>query len=104
MDLDLYCKGDPAVDLGNFIAHMTEYSLRTWGNPDALVRKEQILKTAFLAKQSPNNPHLSQAIDIYIILTLLRHIAISWRIPNRHHHIPALIELCGDRLLGMEAN
>ncbi|AGF51128.1 sll1726 [Synechocystis sp. PCC 6803] len=104
VDLDLYCKGDPAVDLGNFIAHMTEYSLRTWGNPDALVRKEQILKTAFLAKQSPNNPHLSQAIDIYIILTLLRHIAISWRIPNRHHHIPALIELCGDRLLGMEAN
>lgn len=104
VDLDLYCQGDPAVDLGNFIAHMTEHSLRTWGNPDAMVSQEQALKTAFLAEQSQNNTHLSQAIDIYIILTLMRHIAISWGIPARRPNIPALIELCVDRLLGMETN
>ncbi|AIE75639.1 MULTISPECIES: phosphotransferase family protein [unclassified Synechocystis] len=98
VDLDLYCQGDSALDLGNFIAHMTEYSLRIWGNPDAMVSQEQTLKTAFLAKQPQNNPYLSQAIDIYIVLTLMRHIAISWRIPARRPNIPALIELCGDRL------
>jgi thiamine kinase-like enzyme len=104
VDLDLYCQGDPAVDLGNFIAHMTEQSLRTWGNSDAMASQEQTLKTAFLAKQPQKNIFISEAIDIYTTLTLLRHIAISWRIPERHSNIPALIELCGDRLLEMETN
>ncbi|MBV5260097.1 phosphotransferase [Synechococcus moorigangaii CMS01] len=98
VDLDLYCQGDPAVDLGNFIAHMTEQSLRTWGDPEAMLNQEQALKAAFLAKQTPINFDLSAAIDIYTSLTLLRHLAISWRIPERRPNIPALIELCGDRL------
>ncbi|ANV84213.1 phosphotransferase [Picosynechococcus sp. PCC 7003] len=98
VDLDLYCQGDPAVDLGNFIAHMTEQSLRTWGDPDGMASQEQTLKAAFLAKQTQINFELSKAIDIYTSLTLLRHIAISWRIPERRSNIPALIELCGDRL------
>ncbi|AMA09160.1 phosphotransferase family protein [Picosynechococcus sp. PCC 73109] len=98
VDLDLYCQGDPAVDLGNFIAHMTEQSLRTWGDPNAMVSQEQTLKAAFLAKQPPESSHLSQAIDVYANLTLLRHIAISWRIPERRPNIPTLLELCGDRL------
>lgn len=98
VDLDLYCQGDPAVDLGNFIAHMTEQSLRTLGDPDAMVSQEQTLKGVFLAKQALGKFYLGQAIDIYAIFTLLRHIAISWRIPERRPNIPALIELCGDRL------
>jgi hypothetical protein len=104
VDLDLYCQGDPAVDLGNFIAHMTEQSLRAWGNADAMAGQEQALKAAFLAKQTQINFELSKAIDIYTNLTLLRHIAISWRIPERRSNIPALIELCDDRLLEMETN
>ncbi len=98
VDLDLYCQGDPAVDLGNFIAHMTEQSLRTWGDPDKMASQEQAFKAAFLAKQGQINCDLSKTIDIYTSLTLLRHIAISWRVPERRSNIPALIELCGDRL------
>ncbi len=97
VDFDLYCQGHPAVDIGNFIAHMTEQSLRTWGNANAMANQEKALKSAFLAKQPSKSLDLSKAIDIYTSLTLLRHIAISWRIPDRRPNISALIKLCGDR-------
>src|SRR5437773_3836244 len=29
LDFDLYCQGDPALDIGNFVGHLTEQSLRT---------------------------------------------------------------------------
>jgi aminoglycoside phosphotransferase (APT) family kinase protein len=32
LDLDLYCLGDPALDIGNFCAHLVEQALRTQGN------------------------------------------------------------------------
>ena len=35
LDFDLYCQGDPALDIGNFLGHVTEQSLREFGDPDA---------------------------------------------------------------------
>src|SRR2546426_9353652 len=29
LDFDLYCEGDPALDIGNFLGHITEQSLRS---------------------------------------------------------------------------
>jgi hypothetical protein len=99
VDLDLYCRGNPALDVGNFIAHITEQSLRTWGDRQALADREQALKTAYLQYYSGREAQaLGEAIEIYTTLTLLRHITISWQIPERRPHIPLLVELCGDRL------
>ncbi len=35
IDFDLYCEGDPALDVGNFIGHLTAASLRTSGHAAA---------------------------------------------------------------------
>src|ERR1041384_6961558 len=34
LDFDLYCLGDPALDIGNFIGHLTELGLRQHENPN----------------------------------------------------------------------
>src|SRR5437016_5599377 len=40
LDFDLYCEGDPALDIGNFMGHITEQSLRTLGDAGALVVRD----------------------------------------------------------------
>ncbi|ABA22053.1 conserved hypothetical protein [Trichormus variabilis ATCC 29413] len=95
LDLDLYCAGNPAVDIGNFIAHLQEYSLRTVGNPQALQEYEDILKTRFLQL---TGDEFSLAIQAYTILTLVRHIYISTLFPERRPFTAALLHLCEQRL------
>ena len=38
IDFDLYCEGDPALDIGNFLGHIQEQSLRSLGDPEALAQ------------------------------------------------------------------
>lgn len=95
VDLDLYCEADPELDIGNFIAHVTEYSLRTHADPAALADVEQALEEAFVARAGEAS---RAAVRAYATLTLVRHIAISRQIPERRFTTPALIELCEQRL------
>jgi hypothetical protein len=95
IDLDLYCAGDPSLDIGNFLGHMIEYALRVLGDPAALVAQETALLERFLMLNST----ASQAsIQAYATLTLARQIAISFRFPDRRHVTPALMALCERRL------
>ena len=48
IDFDLYCLGDPALDIGNFIGHMIEQSLRELGDAHAWAKQEQALEETFL--------------------------------------------------------
>ena len=41
IDFDLYCLGDPGLDAGNFIGHVTEQALRQYGDAHRLARFEQ---------------------------------------------------------------
>ena len=50
LDLDLYCEGDPSLDIGNFIGHISEYSLRTLRNIKALQNREFALLPKFCPK------------------------------------------------------
>ena len=95
LDLDLYCQGNPNLDIGNFMAHITEYSLRTFGNVNALREQEIALKKEFLnlTQQSDN-----QAIAVYKTLTLVRHIYLSNIFPKRRSFTEALLNLCEERL------
>ncbi|NCJ06257.1 phosphotransferase [Synechococcales cyanobacterium C] len=95
LDLDLYCQGDAALDIGNFVAHLSEQSLRTRSHPDAFAAQESALITAFCEHSGDINP---AAIPIYKTLTLVRHIYISTQIPSRRHTTAQLLNLCEARL------
>ncbi len=92
LDLDLYCVGDPAVDVGNFIGHMTEHSLRTVGTPDAFFETEKVLRDEYL--RLSDGTTTADAVDIYKLLTLVRHIYVSTLFPERHAVTSRLLEYC----------
>ncbi|MDZ7622274.1 MAG: phosphotransferase [Candidatus Competibacteraceae bacterium] len=99
IDLDLYCEADPGLDMGNFIGHVTELSLRTRQDPEALIDLEQALEDEFARLAGAAS---RAAVRTYATLTLVRHIAISARIPERRDWTPALLDLC-ERRLGIAA-
>ena len=95
LDFDLYCMGDPALDIGNFLGHLTEQALRLHGPPDALAAAEEALLSRFLELTSPRH---QAAIQIYAVLTLARHIYLSTQFPDRAHLTEKLLALCEERI------
>ena len=95
LDLDLYCEGNPSLDIGNFIGHITEYSLRSLGNIDALQDREIALQKEFIKLSEEKD---SRAITAYTTLTLVRHIYLSNQFPDRRSYTEALLNLCEERL------
>lgn len=118
VDLDLYCQGSPAVDIGNFIAHITEQSLRELGSAAAMGDRAALLQQTYgalfcsqhfpahLAQAQPLEAtnwcfaahHLNWEIELYTVLTLVRHIHISTRIASRQPYTEKLLVLCETRL------
>lgn len=97
LDFDLYCEGDPALDIGNFAAHIIEQSLREHGTPDALVDREKALVSHYLSLSGDECEH-QQSVAVWTTLSLVRHIWISTRIPERCHVTGTLLDLCEQRL------
>lgn len=95
LDFDLYCEGDPALDIGNFLGHIQEQALRTLGDPRALAHVEEALEERFVELSGEQT---RRAIQVYTTLTLVRHIHISTRFPDRQQITEALLELCEQRL------
>ncbi len=95
VDLDLYCKGDTGLDIGNFIGHLTEQSLRMLGDPEVLSDREQALEERFIELGGEEE---RVAIQVYTTLTLVRHIHLSTRFPERSWLTEPLIDLCEQRL------
>ena len=95
LDLDLYCEGNPSLDIGNFIGHITEYSLRTLGNIEALQDQEIALQKEFIQLSAEKD---SRAITAYTTLTLVSHIYLSNQFRDRRSCTEALLRLCEGRL------
>jgi thiamine kinase-like enzyme len=95
IDLDLYCESNPAIDIGNFIAHIKEQSLRTFGDPNRLINCETALEARFTQL---SGQEFQKAIASYVTLTLVRHIYISTQFPERRTFTEALLSLCEQRL------
>lgn len=95
LDFDLFCAGDRALDVGNFVGHMTEYALRRTGDPTALSDREDALIERFVELSGGS---VRPSIRTYTILTLVRHIYLSTQFPSRHHITAALLDLCEERL------
>lgn len=95
IDFDLYCAGDPALDVGNFQAHLTEHALRHTGDASVLAEQEAALADQFARLAGPA---VCRRVTAYALLTLVRHVGLSSRLPERAHLTEALLELCEDRL------
>jgi thiamine kinase-like enzyme len=95
IDFDLYCQGDPALDIGNFTAHLTEMALRLHGSSEALKHHEDaILETYLELGGKEHRP----AIEAYHILTLARHIFLSTQFADRRQFTEPILTLCENQL------
>lgn len=95
VDLDLCARGDAAIDVGNFIAHVTEFALRRYGDAEALASFEDAFLRYFLALSPMVSP---DAVEIYAALSLARHISISLAMPERRQTTASLVRLSRERL------
>ncbi len=95
VDLDLFCEGDPALDVGNFAAHMIEYGLRSFGDPNALEECREALVARYLDLAADV---ALDAIEAYTTLSLVRHIYLSTQFLDRRPFTKTLLELCEQRL------
>lgn len=95
VDLDLYAAGDPALDVGNFLGHITEYSLRMFGDVARLMPFEAAMQRCFLKHDATVS---AAAIEAYKTLTLARLIHISTVIPDRRRFTEAILGLVESRL------
>ena len=94
IDFDEYCVGDPALDIGNFVGAVTEQSVRTLGDPEALVDVERAAEQRFVEIRGERYRPVVRA---YALLTLARQVYVSARIPERRAWIGRLLELCEER-------
>lgn len=94
IDFDLYCRGDPALDIGNFLGHVTEHSLRKTGGPDTLSNREHAI-----AERYAQLAGATVAVANYATLTLARHVYLSTQRPGAPRQLTdGLLELCEQRL------
>jgi len=96
VDLDLYCEGDRALDIGNFLGHLTEQALRVFGDPTALGAAEDELEERFCELAGEG---VRSAVQAYATLTLARHIYLSTVLAERRMLTAPLLGLCEERLL-----
>lgn len=95
IDFDLFCLGDPGLDAGNFIGHLTEQALRECGDAQALRAVERALEDRFVEL---SGERVRAAVRAYTTLTLARHVYLSTQFAERQHTSEALLELCESRL------
>ena len=95
LDLDLSAQGDPALDVGNFVAHLTEQSLRLHGDGAARAAAETAFVEGFHAEGGAATAH---AIGMFKTLSLARLVYISTILEARRSFTPALLKLCEQRL------
>jgi aminoglycoside phosphotransferase (APT) family kinase protein len=95
IDFDEYCEGDPALDIGNFLGSLTEYSLRILGDPDALADVGRTMEERFVEISGQVQ---RAAIRAYAMLTLVRQIYMTTLIPDRRAFTASLMNLCEARL------
>jgi hypothetical protein len=95
IDFDLYCEGDPALDIGNFLGHIREQSLRSLGDPEALADLEVAMEERFVELAGEQT---RPAVRAYKLLTLARHVHLSTLFPERRSFTGSLLELCEEYL------
>jgi Ser/Thr protein kinase RdoA (MazF antagonist) len=101
LDFDSYCKGSPALDAGNFLAHLTEQSMREFGTAEAWKPYERAFRTRFLQL---TGAYFSSSVEIYELLSLARHIYLSTQFVERSFVTEPLLDLCENRMASLQMN
>ena len=95
IDFDLYCEGDPALDIGNFLGHIREQSLRSLGDPEALANLEVAMEERYVELAGEET---RPAVQAYKLLTLARHVHLSTLFRERRSFTGSLLRLCEEYL------
>ncbi len=93
LDFDLFSAGDFELDIGNFIAHITEQGIRFDGDPVSMGDMRRAVIDRAVERGASKD-----VIHTYDLLTLARHIWISTRISERNHITEAVLAECEKRL------
>ncbi len=102
LDLDLYCEGDPAIDIGNFKAHLDELFIRKENELSLfLLNLGKILVDQYLMLSNLSN---RLSINIYEILSLVRHISLSREFPDRLNSTEKLMSVCEKKIYLLTEN
>lgn len=100
LDLDLYRAGDPAIDVGNYLAHIRELALRRHGRGDAL----DAHAAAFLDGYRSAAPLPDRRrVDVLEAVASCRHVFISTRIADRRNTTRAVLAMCEAQLAMLRA-
>jgi aminoglycoside phosphotransferase (APT) family kinase protein len=94
LDFDLACRGDPAVDAGNFIAHVIEHSVRHFRDPERLAAFAGEFRDEYVQRSGVP----VEAIEVYTTLSLARLVTLSRSLPHRESTTNQLLEICENRL------
>jgi aminoglycoside phosphotransferase (APT) family kinase protein len=95
IDFDLYCQGDPALDVGNFLGHVLEEGVRLTADATALREREKALEERFIELAGR---HMLTAVRAYTTLTLARHVYLTTQFPDRVRFVEPVLNLCEQRL------
>ena len=95
IDFDLLCYGDAAIDVGNFLGHIIEQSLRGSGDAATLQNREKVFEQRYAELAGED---IRPAIRAYATLTLARHIYLSTQFDERVRWTEKLLEICEKRL------
>ncbi|MGI3212338.1 phosphotransferase [Roseovarius tibetensis] len=88
VDLDLYACGDPAIDVGNFLAHLDELGLRHHADPHAFDRQKAAFREGYGAASGPADP---ERVAVLQAVSLARHVHLGMRLPGRSHTVEPIL-------------
>lgn len=91
VDVDCHAFGDPALDLGNFIAHLIEHDVRKVGS--LADRSEAFFRGYRAAGGTVDH----RAVEVHTSLALARLVALSTTLPGRSHTTESLLALAERR-------
>lgn len=94
VDLDTAAMGDPALDAGNFIAHLLERAVREPGQAGSALRAARAFRASFLAASLDVDP---RSVEAYTTLALARLAAITCDFAERRPFTGAVVRACLER-------
>jgi len=95
LDHDLYCMGDPCLDIANFCAHLIERGIREPANAVAWEHASNAILNDFVTLSSCFD---ASVVESYLTLSLARHIYLSTQFPKRRYTTETMLQICERRL------
>jgi hypothetical protein len=95
LDFDLFCRGDPALDAGNFLGHLLEHGLREPNRARGLDESKRAFLERFIELTGPDS---RKAVEGYTTVTLVRHIHLSTLFSERAPFTERIMAECEQRL------